>query len=335
MGRWKDEQIAMFSCHLKTMLESGVCLVDSISMLTSQRFIAQIDGNLLIQMLQKGESFSVASQKIKLPALFCAFIQAAEHHGDLPFALKQCHRYYLSRTKWFRKMKQVTFYPFFIFCLLCAGLIFLSLVVLPIFFELYRSFSFELPYTTKLIFSFSKMLPYFLLLGFFILFICILGRRKPKFQSFFTRIPIVTTYYKYRYTQYLALQLGSFIIAGVPMLSAFSLLEQVTPWPDLCKYLSGTKQKLIDGASLSNIVQETPSALLPVFSQTVILGEETGKLGELLVQLAATTEDWLTEKLEKWMTYLEPILTISIGLFMAVVVISLFLPMFGLIQVVQ
>nr|WP_255724491.1 type II secretion system F family protein [Shimazuella soli] len=325
----------MFSYHLKTMLENGISLVESVQMITSQQIIPKKEGNLLIQMIQTGESFSAALQAIRLPAIFCAFIKAAEHHGDVLFALKQCHRYYLSRSKWFRKLKQVTFYPFFIFCSLCIGLIFLSLVILPTFSELFQSFSFELPYTTKLVFTLSRIFPYIFLFGFILLLFCIFGRRNPRFQLVMKRIPIITTYYRYRYTQYLSLQLGSFMTAGVPMLSTISLLEQVTPWPDLCKYLESTKRKLIHGATLSNIVQENSSTLLPIFSQTVILGEETGKLGEMLVQLSTTTEEWLTERLERWMAYLEPILTLSIGLIMAVVVISLFLPMFGLIQAVQ
>lgn len=335
MDRWRDEKIAVFSYHLKTMLESGISLLDSIKMLTSQQIIPTKDGNKLFQIIQNGESFSTAIQEIQFPEIFCAFIKAAEHHGNIHFALHQCHRYYLSRAKWFRKIKQVTFYPLFILCFLCISLIFLSLVVLPIFSKLYQSFSFELPYTTKLVFVFSGLFPYFLLVGFLLVLFCVWGRRNMKFQNFVMRIPFVSTYYQYRYTQYLSLQLGSFMNAGVPMLSTIAILEQLTPWPNLCKYLSNIKQKLISGSTLSNIVEGNSSALLPVFSQTVILGEETGKLGEMLVQLSTTTEEWLTEKLEKWMTYLEPILTLSIGLIMAIVVISLFMPMFGLIQVVQ
>jgi type II secretory pathway component PulF len=335
VDKWRDEKIATFSYHMKTMLESGITLVDSVKMLTSQRVIPKNEGNKLIQLIQKGESFSTALQTIGFPEIFCSFIKAAEHHGDIHFALNHCHRYYLARSKWLRKIKQVTFYPLFILSFLCMGLIFLSLVVLPVFSELYQSFSFELPYTTKLIFEFSQLFPYALLCGFMLLLCGFWGRRKGRFQHLMMGIPFVTTYYRYRYTQYLSLQLGSFMTAGVPMLSSITLLEQVTPWPGLCRYLSQIKQKLIGGATLSNIVQQSPSTLLPAFSQTVILGEETGKLGEMLVQLATTTEDWLTERLEKWMTYLEPILTLSIGLIMAVVVISLFLPMFGLIQIVQ
>jgi type IV pilus assembly protein PilC len=302
VNKWKDEKVAAFSYHLKTMLENGISLVDSIHMLTTQQVIPQKDGNKLMEIIHKGESFSTALHVIEFPAIFCSFIQAAEHHGDMTFALEQCHRYYLSRAKWLRRMKQVAFYPLFILCFLCMGLIFLSVVVLPTFSELYQSFAFELPYTTRLVFAFSRVFPYILFLAFLLLLLCVWGRRKPKFQHVIARFPLVTTYYRYRYTQYLSLQLGSFMTAGVPMLPTITLLEQVTPWPALCTYLTETKQKLIAGATLSNIVQENSTSLLPIFSQTVILGEETGKLGEMLGQLAITTEEWLTEKLEKWMT---------------------------------
>jgi type II secretory pathway component PulF len=335
VGKWNEEKIASFSYHLSNMLESGLTLLDSLHMLTTQHVIPSDDGQFLIQTIQKGESFSTALRCIKLPAIFCSFIEAAEHHGDILFALHQCHRYYQLRAKWLRKIKQITFYPLFILCFLCVGLLFLSVAVLPTFSGLYESFSFPLPYTTRLVFLFSAWFPYLLLIGFLIVMIGVWGRRRVRFQHFFKRIPFVTTYYRYRYTQYLSLQLGSFMSAGVPMLSSFTLLEQVTPWPSLCQYLTATKQKLIEGATLSTIVLENPNELLPVFSQTVVLGEETGKLGEMLNQLAITTEEWLTEKLERWLTYLEPILTLLIGLIMAIVVISLFLPMFGLIQAVQ
>ncbi|WP_028775376.1 type II secretion system F family protein [Shimazuella kribbensis] len=335
MHNWKNETIASFSYHLKNIIESGISLVDSIQMLTLQQVIPENKGNKLIQMIQQGESFSNALQEIRFPVIFCSFIQAAELHGNLIFALQQCHRYYLTRAKWVKKMKKVMFYPVFILSFLCLGLVFLSIVVLPSFSALYESFSYELPATTRFVFTLSHVFPYLIVLMITLLLLCIWGRRRPTFQVVFVRVPFIAAYYRYRYTQYLSLQLGSFMVAGVPMLSTITLLEQITPWPTLSNYLTNTKQKLIDGDTLSNIVQEDSEALLPIFSQTVVLGEETGKLGEMLGRLAITTEEWLAEKIEKWMTYLEPILTLFIGLVMAIVVISLFLPMFGLIQAVQ
>jgi type II secretory pathway component PulF len=335
VAKWKEEKIASFSYHLKTMLESGISLMDSLHILKSQSLLPEKAGQILINSIQQGESLSTALRIIQLPVIFCAFVEAAEHHGDIQFALTQCHQYYQARAKWTKRIKQVMFYPFFILCFLCVGLLFLSLVVLPTFAELYQSFAFELPWTTRMVFSLSEVLPYLLLAGFAIGIGVILARRTPLFQQIISRLPLVTTYYRYRYTQYLSLQLGSFITAGVPMLPAFILLERITPWPPLCQFLTSTKEQLIAGESLTGTVRNHSKTLLPVFSQTVILGEETGKLGEMLGQLAITTEEWLTEKLEKWMTYLEPLLTLIMGFIMVIVVISLFIPMFGLINAVQ
>jgi type II secretory pathway component PulF len=335
MKVWKEEMIVSFSYHLHSMLSSGITLRDSLHMLTTQQIIPAVEGQKVMETIQKGESFSTALRAVSLPTIFCSFIEAAEHHGNILFALNQCHRYYQARVKWKRKIKQITFYPLFILAFLCMGLLFLSTIVLPTFSELYRSFSSTLPFTTQVVFTLSAYFPYLLVAGLLLLFISLRFRRKMFFQYVISKIPFVSTYYRYRYTQYLSLQLSSFIVAGVPMLSSFSLLEHVTPWPKLANYLSFTKQKLMEGSTLGTIISENCDCLLPAFSQTVVLGEETGKLGEMLGQLASTSEEWLTERIEKWMTYLEPILTLMIGIIMGIVVVSLFLPMFGLIEAVQ
>lgn len=335
MRRWKEEQLAAFSYHLQIMLTSGIALLDCIQMLTAQRVLPEKAGQQLATSIQQGESFSSSLVKLRFPSIFCSFIEAAEHHGDMCFALEHCNRYYRSRARWSRKIKQTLFYPLFIFCFLTVGLLFLSIVVLPTFAELYRSFAFSLPATTELVFVFAQLFPYVLAIVGLLCVVVLWGRREAKVQLLLAKLPLFATYYRYRYTQYLSLQLGSFLLAGVPMLTTVTLLERVAPWSALRNYLTEIKQLLIQGATLGTIVQKSNVALLPIFAQTVRLGEETGKLGEMLGQLAQTTEEWLTDKVEKWMNYLEPLLTLIIGIIMAVVVISLFLPMFGLIQVIQ
>lgn len=335
MARWKAEKLASFSYHLKKMFENDISILDSLQILKSQKIIPEKAGESLVTSIKQGETFASAVRKVGVPMIFCAFVEAAEHHGDMCFALGQCHQYFQMRAKWLHKMKQVMFYPLFIFCFLCGGLLFLSTIVLPTFAKLYQSFSIDLPWTTQMVFAISDILPYFLLglLGFGIGLS--FARRTTLISKLINRLPIIKRYYRYRYTQYLSLQLGSFLTAGVPLLSALTLLERVTPWRPLCQYLTKMKQNLIAGDSLTSVSVETSTTLLPAFVQTVTLGEQTGQLGEMLEQLAISTEEWLTEQLEKWMTYLEPILTLVMGCIMAIVMISLFLPMFGLIQAVQ
>jgi type II secretory pathway component PulF len=333
--RWKEDRLAAFSYHLQMLLTSGIALLDSIQLLTAQRVLPEKAGQKLVTSIQRGESFSSALRQLHFPAIFCSFIEAAEYHGDICFALEHCNRYYRSRARWSRKIKQTLFYPLFIFCFLTVGLLFLSIVVLPTFAELYQSFAFSLPVITQGVFAFAQLFPYVLVSGGLLCLCLHWSRRQAYVQQLLTKVPLVATYYRYRYTQYLALQFGSFLLAGVPMLKTVTLLEKVTPWPPLRTYLTTTKKLLIQGEMFGSIVQHANVALLPIFAQTVRLGEETGKLGEMLGQLAQTTEEWLTDKMEKWMTYLEPMLTLFIGIIMAIVVISLFLPMFGLIQVIQ
>lgn len=341
---WKSEDLSLFSLQLSHLLQSGVPLVASLELLVDQKVISEKIGNRLISSLQQGRSFSTALRQEQFPDLFISFIRAAEEHGDFVYGLKQCEAYYDSRAKLIQDIIQACTYPLIV--LFCVGLSlsFLIMVVLPRFAELYQTLGVKLPTITALMLSFANMIQniLFILVGIIFLFVIIgffmrFGSNsiKPHFERLLFGLPIIKRFYQLRITHYVTIQLGSLLKSGVPLLPSLNLMEKLSPWVILSEAIRIIKDQVIQGKSLHESIKGVNQSLfLSSLSRMVAIGEKTGQLDQSLLSLAKSTEIYLRTQLKRWVRSLEPTLIFLLGVFIAVTVIAMFLPMLQMVQAI-
>lgn len=339
---WKSEELSIFSLQLYHLLSSGVPLVSSIELLYDQKVIPQNVGKEIVFSLQKGFSFSKALWLQGFPDLFISFIRAAEEHGDYVYGLKQCQSYYQTRARLIQDLIQACTYPLIV--LFCVGLsmVFMITVVLPRFAELYQTLGVQLPAITRYMLALTDVVQtlmffFIVLLVLFLFVILLMQFRFEKIRRLFEemgcRVPFVKRLYGLRITHYFAIQLGSLLRSGVPLLPSLTLMEKLSPWLILTDAIHSIKTQVIHGESLHDAIRAIDRPFfLSSLAKMVAIGEKTGQLDQSLLSLANSTEIYMRTQLQRLVRSLEPTLIFILGMFIAVTVIAMFLPMLQMVQ---
>ncbi len=338
----KAEQYMVFSQQMGHLLESGIPLLTCLELLSSQRIITEPDYNQLKNSLQNGCYLSSALKKLDFSPMYISFIRAAEEHGDYVLGFKQCAAYYAAKDKWQRELKKACTYPLLVLLLAICAFVFMFAIVMPRFSHLYETMGISMPLITRQLFQVYSLMPAFLGWGAIILFAALVlsrikkyvpGSLREKWESAWICLPIIRQLYQYRHTHYVTVQLASLLKAGVSLIDALNIIQNLTPWPLLVKYLEKVKVDLLKGESLSSALeQKAKHVFLPSLAKMAALAEESGQLDKTLTSLADGTELMIKYKLERVTKSLEPAFIFTIGLLIAVTVVALFMPLLKLVQ---
>lgn len=312
-------------------------------MLAEQAIIPHQTVILLIERLQAGDALSHCFRKCGFPQIFVSFIHASEEHGDYVFGLKQCQSYYESAAKWKRELVKAALYPLFVFSLSGMAFVFLVLFVMPRFSLLYQTMGIELPLVTLIMFSLFSVLKGVFWLGLGMVGVGSFGlwvwlRRSPQNKAVvyhgLQRLPLLRLFFQYRFTHYFAIQLGSLLKAGVPLLPALAMIRDQTPWLSLQQLIWRMEEQLQVGKTLYQAIQSDAKDWLPTLPKMVAIGEKSGKLDELLLSLAQGTEQMMKTKADRITRSIEPVLIFCMGIFIAFTVIAMFMPMLELVRAI-
>ncbi|UWE02784.1 type II secretion system F family protein [Laceyella sacchari] len=343
-NKWSAEQYMLYSQQMAHLLDSGIPLLTSLDVLKEQRLISKRFYKRLVHLLNQGFSLSNALEKLAFPALFISFIRAAEEHGDYAHGFKQCESYYETRAHWTRELGKSLIYPLLVLAIASLALLFLLGVVLPRFTELYQMMDVPLPGLTAWLFtvyaSAGAWMPKATVWVGGGLTACVVARIAPRpIRAWLARglfcLPLVGSMLKHRLTHFFAIQLGSLLKAGVPLLDALQALRKMTPWPVLDRVLNAIVDSVMGGASLSEAISKSGRGLfLPSLVKMVALGEESGKLDQILLHLSHGTGMVIKNRLERFTRSAEPLFIFIIGLFIAVIIIAMFLPLLHLVRAI-
>lgn len=341
--KWRSDQVVLFSQQLGNLLSSGIPLLESIQLLIDQQLVTKQQGERLIHLIQQGYSFSEALQKEKFPHLFVSFMKASEEYGNYVEGLKQCEHYYESKAKLYRELVQASLYPTIVLLLVGIAFVFMITVVLPNFSELYTVMGIELPLVTQWLittYSYLRLLLIWIVMGLVLILLFLMLMKKVSretrahWENKLFYLPVIKKVYQYRFTHFYSLQLGTLLQAGIPLLSSLSLMERTTPWISLNRNILQTKERLMKGIPLYTAIQSKPEMFLPTFTKMIALGEQSGRLDKSLLSLAKSTEWMMRRKAEQWTRSLEPILIFFIGIWIAITVVAMFLPLLQLVQAI-
>lgn len=340
---WTSIQLAQFSGQLRHLLKCGVPLVTSIDLLVQQKVIRPSVGKSVMNYLEQGSSFSMALQKSQLPLFMVSLVAAAEQYGNYERGLEQCEQFYQTQAKMTQEIKQACTYPAVVLVLVIASFVFLLSTVLPRFQELYVTMGLELPWLTRMLFAFMDLTGLiFPIIGIIVCFLLaifiFLSIRSPKqmrsyVERFSFRIVGLQAWMMLRVTHYLALQLGSLLQSGVPLLQAIECLHLRAPWRIIAMRLGFVRDALLEGKTLEHACHKYLCRYtIPTFAQYVAIAERTGKMDETLLSLAIMVETTMKQQIERMTKLLEPILISCLGILLALAVLALFLPMLQMVQ---
>ncbi len=291
--------------------------------------------------IQSGLSLSSAMKKYEriLGSIAISLISIGEETGGLDRVFKDISEHYRRIEDFISKTKQALIYPAFVLISITTALIFWLVYVLPKIAQLFSDLNVELPTITVIVIKVSKFVQNYILfimgaLIIFILLFLFLRRKNERFRyvtdKLFLRIPIISTIlYTFNYaffSEYMRLMIS----AGISLYDTLQTLEDTFNNRVFKRAMEFIKEHISAGGSISEGMRKTgifPSLMI----RMITVGEETGGLDDQLDYLARyyyNKLDYITQNIAK---IIEPIIIITVGLFMATIMISLLLPIYDLI----
>jgi len=331
-------ETARFCSQLKMMLASGMPLLEALKVIkdlaANKRFRQQLEG--LVDQITEGCSLS-ESANLFLPPLAMGSLRAAERAGNLEETLDYLAKYYESKAELDEKIKGALVYPCFVLVLCLISILALFVFVIPGLKEMFDDLGAELPMITNLVLSISDLFyqVWFplagALLGAGILIICLLRNKPEMVEGFALRIPIFRTLIQKELTIQGFSTLGALLNSGTPLIEALTITANSSRSKVFKETILRSKEKVENGGRLSVSFEES-RFFAPESIQMLKVGEGSGQLAGMLLNIADFQARERESFLKRFTTLLEPIMTLSVGLVVGLVVMAMFLPLVNMIS---
>lgn len=336
-GRSDSRALIEFSYHLATVLESGVPLLEGLRDLAADRQNAlspQLDE--LAARVESGASLSeaLAEQSDVFPPLVRSLVAAGEESGRLDEILRDLVRHLEWRQALRRQVASAVVYP----ALVTVGMIglgaLLTTVVLPNFIGIFRSLDVQLPWITRALLATHGFLAAHglgLLIGLAGAAVAVaLLRRleavRMQIDAAWLRVPVLGSLVSMVEMSRLSHNLGLLYGAGVPILRALDLVQQVVQNRVIRGALVDARERVARGELLSETL---PPDLVPSLVRRMIrLGETSGRLEESLGRVAAHYDREVPARIERLLVAFNTGAIVGLGAMLTWVVLGIFVPLY-------
>ena len=342
----KQKDIAVFTRQLSTMMRAGVPLIQSFDIVARgstnpkmTRLLTDIRSDV-----ETGTSLSAAFRKhpLHFDALYCNLVEAGEAGGILEALLDRLAVYQEKTMAIKNKIKSALIYPVAVLVVAFVVLAVIMIFVIPAFEDVFKSFGADLPTPTLVVIAMSKFFVNYWYLIFGILgggvyFFRESWRRSVKMQKvmdrLLLRIPVFGALVNKSSVARWTRTLSTMFAAGVPLIEA---LDSVGGASGNAVFQEATEQIQKDvstGSALTTSMQTT-GVFPTMVIQMCAIGEESGSLDHMLGKAAEFYEDEVDEAVKGLSSLMEPFIIVILGVLIGGIVVSMYLPIFKLGQVV-
>jgi type IV pilus assembly protein PilC len=343
----KPKSLQIFSRQFATMIDAGLNVVAALVILeeqTDDTYLAQVIGELRADV-EGGLLLSQAMSRHPkvFSRLYVAMVEAGEAAGILDQVLDRVAVQIEKETKIKRRVKGAMIYPTMVLAFATLVLIGMLLFLVPIFVDIFADLGGELPVLTQWVVKVSNLLRdrwYILFPALIGTFFAIrhykkteAGRRQ--WDRIKLRIPmkigeVVLKVTMARFSR----TLSTLIAAGVDIIKALEITGTTAGNWVVEEALHGVRARVHEGVPIAQPIVEHP-VFPPMVSQMVKIGEETGELEKMLGKVADFYEDEVDASIASLTSIIEPIMMIGVGVMVGIIIISMYLPMFKMLTLIQ
>lgn len=338
----KTEERITLTKNLGSMLTAGLTLSRALSVIERQsnnkalqKIVVDLQGEV-----KKGSTFheALARHPKVFSKLFIAMTKAGEESGTLAEALKVVAKQMDRSYTLSKKIRSAMIYPAIIlFAIVVIGIL-MMIYVVPTLSATFTELGVELPAATKAIIATSNFMAanailVFILLGLVILGLILFARSKTGSNIILTvslRIPVIGNLVRETMSARVARALSSLLSSGVEMLSAISITQEVVGDNQFGKVVEEAGVRVKKGEPLSISFSEHTKLYPVLVGEMISVGEETGKVSDMLGQLAEYYETDVEEGTKDLSTIIEPVLMLVIGGAVGVFAVSMISPIYSL-----
>ncbi len=341
-----EEQI-IFTKNLAGMLKAGLAISRALSVLEKQTKNPTLHKVIssLIGDINSGASFSDGLAKFPkvFSKLFVSMVKAGEESGNLVGALHEIAANLEKAHNLTKKVKGALIYPGVILSAMVVIGVLMFAFVVPTLAKTFKELGVELPATTKFVIFMGNFFSNNLLLSFVLIIGAAVGgfslvRAKfmaPYIDYLVVRLPLIGTMAKELNTARTARTLASLLLSGVSITRAMEITGDVVQNIYYKKVLKEAIEEVERGAPFSEAFKSHPELYPIMMSEMIEVGEETGKLSDMLLDIALFYEEEVENKTKNLSTIIEPVLMIFIGAGVGFFALSMITPLYSILDSIQ
>jgi type IV pilus assembly protein PilC len=334
-----NKALLTFNQEVLVLIKAGMPIMQVLDTILEKHVSGKLS-EILQQVredVKGGAALSMAMEKHgrAFPTLYVASIRAGERTGDLPRTIRR-YIEYLKRVDVIRKkVVSALFYPSILVVFALMAVILLLVYVVPTFSQVYKDSGSQLPALTQMLITFTTLLKRFFLLGVMLIIGLIAAFRywHNKETGRYTvdrlklTMPFVgdvfTKYSVAGFTRTLATVMGS----GIPIIESLRMSIGTLNNVYMEKRLYETVRFIEEGGRLS-VGLERINIMPPLALRMLGVGETTGSLEDMLIDISDYLEDELEEQMNLLTTAIEPAIMLIMGVVIGVIIIAMYLPIF-------
>jgi len=343
-GRISRQEFLVFNQEMATLLKAGMPLVQSLDLLkrrvTSPAFRQVLDD--VHEKVRSGTALSdaFAAHGSLFPSVYTASLLAGERSGNLDAVLRR----YVEYTKIIQTVKSKTIsalvYPAILITLAVGLVTIIVLKVVPAFSDFYATFGADLPLITRIIVRISDVLrsQFLLIIAIVVVTAAVLVSwvkqpgQKARFDHLLLGLPVLGQIARKFSTSQMSRTLATLLGGGLPLVNALDIAAQSIGNQYMAKQLGIVSARVREGESFAAAL-EARHVFPEVAVKMAEVGESTGALQDMLNTVADFYDEEIATNMDRFVTLVEPILLVVMGMVIAGLLLALYMPLFQLSSV--
>ena len=346
LKRINTEAMVMFNVQLSNMINAGISILTSLDTITNQIENKKLKDTVgsVTRSVEGGDSFSEALSRHPriFSNLFMNMVKAGEASGKLDIVLARFAEFFERQAELRQKIKGALFYPVILLIAGIAVTLFIVTFIIPQFAQIFVKSGLTLPLPTLILYKAGIAIKQFWYL--FILFVIAVGlgiswyaktmNGRLKIDRIKLKLPVIGSLHRKAIISMFTRTLSTLVGSGVPILESLAITKEVAGNEIIARVIGNVHMAVEKGEKIAEplrISGEFP----PDVVQMVSVGEESGKLEELLNKTADIYDRAVGYTINKLTAIIEPLFLLVLGGLVGLIMASLLLPIFDMVQMLR
>jgi type IV pilus assembly protein PilC len=342
----KIRDLAIFYRQFATMVSAGLTLVNCLEILSKQtenKLLAKKIEDIK-KRVEQGSTLAdaFASHPETFSKLYINMIKAGEVGGVLDDILNRMATLTEKEYELRQKVKSAMTYPGFVIGAAVVMAIFMLAFILPQFVGVFQQFGGELPFLTRMLVLFTEIFNRYWYIFFavvlLLIFLFISYNRSKQGHKNIDRlklkIPVFGNLILKTCINRFTRTLGTLIRSGVPIIQSLKISAESVGNDIIAEAVMQAADRIKEGQSISTPLEES-KVFPPMVTQMILVGEESGELETMLLNVAQFYDQEVDRAVEQLTSVIEPILMAVVAVGVGVMVIAMYLPIFSMVNLIQ
>jgi len=344
-GKVKTDDLVVFSRQFTTLIESGIPVVECLSISEQQVENIYFKGVIssVLKDIREGSALSDALSKHKgvFPEIYLSMVEAAEASGNLPEILDRVSVYLEKSSALRKKVMSALYYPAIVMLMAIGITSFLIFKVIPTFKDIFATLGGVLPLPTKILIGISDVLttreamlivPILGIVSFLLVKKYIsTPKGKKKYHIFLLKLPIVGNLVRKIAIAKFSRTFSTLVKSGVPIIRCLEIVAKTSGNKVIEDAVLESKVSIQEGQQISTPLEAT-GVFPPMVTKMISIGEQSGRLENMLSKIAQFYEEQTDAMVAGLSSLIEPLVIAFLGIIVGGIVVSLFLPIIKITQ---